>query len=122
MLEDGMDLNLALDPPRFGRVHFGVVANGPICLANRYYRNSMAATGFPYPATAIADPSSCFLPEGNAVRCSCGVGSKEVEMWSKEVFFCCLSFLVLRSLARKYWVRNQDHQSPISRMRSSGAL
>src|SRR5216684_8011610 len=139
MLEDGMDVNLALGSARFGRVHFGVVGNGRICLgnpanalkaarlnpstlANRYYRNSMAATGFPYPATAIADPSSCFLPEGNAVRCSCGVGSKEVEMWSKEVFFCCLSFLVLRSLARKYWVRYQDHQSPISRMRSSGAL
>jgi len=32
MLEDGMDLNLALGPPRFGRVHFGVVGNGPIVL------------------------------------------------------------------------------------------
>jgi hypothetical protein len=43
-------------------------------------------------------------------------------MWSKEAVFCCLSFLVLPSLVRKYWVRYQDQQSLISRMRSSGAL
>jgi len=79
MLEDGMDLNPALGPARFGRVYFGVVGNGRICLgnpanalkaarlnpstlANRYYRNSMAATGLPYPATANTKLSSFQRP------------------------------------------------------------
>jgi hypothetical protein len=85
MLEDGMDVNLALVPARFGRVHFGVVGNGRICLgnpanalkaarlnpsilANRYYGNSMAATGLPYPATANTKLSSFSAPDGT--RCS----------------------------------------------------
>jgi hypothetical protein len=46
---------------------------------------------------------------------------KEVEMWSKEAFFCCLSFLVLPSLVRSL-ARYQDQQTLILRMRSSGAL
>src|SRR5258706_8817384 len=92
-----------------------------LCRANRYYGNSIAATGLPYPATAIANLSSLQSPlERRAMFHRCG--TEEVEMWSKEAFFCCLSFLVLPSLVRKYWDKYQDHQNPISRMRSSGAL
>ena len=47
---------------------------------------------------------------------------KEVEMCSKGALFFCLSFLLLPSLAHKYWVRNQEEQNLISRMRSLGAL
>src|ERR1700722_7796602 len=47
---------------------------------------------------------------------------EEVEMWQKGAFFCCLSFLLLPSLAHRYWVRHQEGQNPISRMCSLGAL
>ncbi len=43
-------------------------------------------------------------------------------MWSKGAFFCCLSFLLLPSLAHKCWAKYQEDQNPISRMRSLGAL
>jgi len=42
-------------------------------------------------------------------------------MCSKGAFFFCLSFLLLPSVAHKYWAKYQD-QTLISRMRSSGAL
>lgn len=43
-------------------------------------------------------------------------------MWSKGVFFCCLSFLVLPSLAHKYLTRYREDQDPISRLRMLGVL
>ena len=43
-------------------------------------------------------------------------------MWRKRAFFCCLSFWLLPSLARKSWIKYQEQHNPISRLRSMGAL
>jgi len=43
-------------------------------------------------------------------------------MWRKGIFFCCLSFWFLPSLAHKYWVKDREDQNPIARLRSLGAL
>ncbi len=45
----------------------------------------------------------------------------EVGMCGKRAFFCCLSLLLLPSLAHR-WARTRERRNPISRMRSLGAL
>ncbi len=43
-------------------------------------------------------------------------------MWPKGVLFCCLSFLLLPWLARKYREESWEDQNLISRLRTSGVL
>jgi hypothetical protein len=43
-------------------------------------------------------------------------------MWPRGVLFCCLSFLLLPWLARKYREESWEDQNLISRLRTSGVL
>jgi hypothetical protein len=43
-------------------------------------------------------------------------------MWQKGTLLCCLSFLLLPSLAHRYWVKRQADQNPILKMRTLGVL
>src|SRR5260370_28823780 len=63
-----------------------------------------------------------FVARWNDVHLFLRRTKREVEMWPKGALFCCLSLLLLPSLAHRYWVRGLGDRNPISRMRSLGAL
>ena len=62
------------------------------------------------------------MPEDVGAIPSAPKEKEEVEMWPKGVLFCCLSFLLLPWLARKYREESWEDQNLISRLRTSGVL